>query len=107
MLFRYLGVLKSYVRNRSRPEGSIAEGYIAEECLTFCSMYLHERVDTRFSRLQRNFDNVGTELQCSSTLTKHGRPLWNGEMFTLEETTWVQAHRYVLFNTDAISPYLE
>ncbi|XP_058093313.1 uncharacterized protein LOC131239563 isoform X2 [Magnolia sinica] len=34
---RYLHTLKSYVRNRSRPEGSIAEGYLAEECLTFCS----------------------------------------------------------------------
>lgn len=27
---RYLGKLKSYVRNRSRPEASIAEGYLAE-----------------------------------------------------------------------------
>ncbi|XP_058076314.1 uncharacterized protein LOC131224884 [Magnolia sinica] len=34
---RYLQRLKSYVLNRSRPEGSIAEGYLAKECLTFCS----------------------------------------------------------------------
>lgn len=26
---RYLSTLKSYMRNRSRPEGSIAEGYVA------------------------------------------------------------------------------
>ena len=25
------------MRNRARPEGSIAESYIADECLTFCS----------------------------------------------------------------------
>ncbi|KAK1379855.1 hypothetical protein POM88_026599 [Heracleum sosnowskyi] len=37
---RYLAKLKSYVRNRSKPEGSIAEGYLAEECLTFCSRFL-------------------------------------------------------------------
>ncbi|XP_074347400.1 uncharacterized protein LOC141686254 [Apium graveolens] len=37
---RYLGKLKSYVRNRSKPEGSIAEGYLAEECVTFCSRFL-------------------------------------------------------------------
>ncbi|XP_020082508.1 uncharacterized protein LOC109706120 [Ananas comosus] len=34
---RFFVRLKSYVRNRAHPEGSIAEGYIAEECLTFCS----------------------------------------------------------------------
>ncbi|GER40345.1 glutamine-tRNA ligase [Striga asiatica] len=39
---RYLGKLKSNVRNRSRPEGSIAEGYLAEECLVFCSRYLKD-----------------------------------------------------------------
>ncbi|XP_021721143.1 uncharacterized protein LOC110688702 isoform X2 [Chenopodium quinoa] len=34
---RYIQTLKSYVRNRAHPEGSIAEGYLADECLTFCS----------------------------------------------------------------------
>ncbi|XP_039138843.1 uncharacterized protein LOC120276184 [Dioscorea cayenensis subsp. rotundata] len=34
---RYMHKLKGYVRNKSRPEGSIAEGYLADECLTFCS----------------------------------------------------------------------
>ena len=37
---RYLDTLKKYVRNHARPEGSIAEGYIVKEALTFCSMYL-------------------------------------------------------------------
>ncbi|XP_075100759.1 uncharacterized protein LOC142176620 isoform X2 [Nicotiana tabacum] len=37
---RYLGTLKSYVRNCACPEGSIAEAYIANECMTFCSRYL-------------------------------------------------------------------
>ncbi|XP_019236804.1 PREDICTED: uncharacterized protein LOC109217034 [Nicotiana attenuata] len=39
---RYLRILKSYVCNYARPEGSIAEGYLAEESLTFCSRYLKE-----------------------------------------------------------------
>ena len=38
----YLRTLKSYVHNNSRPKGSIAEGYIAKECTTFCSRYLHD-----------------------------------------------------------------
>jgi hypothetical protein len=36
---RYLRTLKGYVRNKACPEGSIAEGYISEECLTFCSRF--------------------------------------------------------------------
>ncbi|VVA32237.1 PREDICTED: transposon [Prunus dulcis] len=35
---RMLGKLRGYVRNRARPEGSIVEGYISNESLTFCSM---------------------------------------------------------------------
>jgi hypothetical protein len=41
------------VWNRSRPEGSIAEVYVADECLTFCSKYMDD-VDTRFNREPRN-----------------------------------------------------
>ena len=54
---RYMKKLKNYVRNKARPEGCIAEGYVAEEALTFCSMYLRD-VQTRFNRLDRNEDVV-------------------------------------------------
>ncbi|KAL3533166.1 hypothetical protein ACH5RR_006687 [Cinchona calisaya] len=37
---RYLGHLKGSVRNRVRPEGSIAEAYIVDECLIFYTKYL-------------------------------------------------------------------
>jgi hypothetical protein len=50
---RRLYTLKRYVRNRARPEGSIAEAYIAEECLTFCSKFM-EGVETKFNRAPRN-----------------------------------------------------
>ena len=53
---RYLGKLKSYVRNRAQPEGSIAEGYMAEEILTFCSRYL-DGIETVFNRLGRVDDH--------------------------------------------------
>ncbi|XP_039134220.1 uncharacterized protein LOC120271606 [Dioscorea cayenensis subsp. rotundata] len=36
----FLLVLKFFVRNRAHLEGSIAEGYLAQEFLTFCSWYL-------------------------------------------------------------------
>ena len=37
---RFMGVIKKYVRNRSRPEGSIAEGWGAEEVIEFCIDYM-------------------------------------------------------------------
>ncbi|KAL4563092.1 hypothetical protein LXL04_027124 [Taraxacum kok-saghyz] len=53
---RYMKKLKKYVRNKAKPEGSIAEGYVAEEALTFCSMYLQD-VQTKFNRSERNEDD--------------------------------------------------
>jgi hypothetical protein len=41
------------VPNRSSPETSVVEAYVADECLTFCSKYLDD-VDTRFNREPRN-----------------------------------------------------
>lgn len=45
--------LKTFVRNKAYPEGSIAEGYAEKECLTFCSRYL-SMIETHFNRLDRN-----------------------------------------------------
>jgi hypothetical protein len=39
---RYLVVLKSYVRNRAHPEGSIIEGYITEEVVEYCMNYVKD-----------------------------------------------------------------
>lgn len=79
------------MRNRSHPEGSIAEGYIADECLIFCSRYLTDDVQTMFNRLARNLDG----------------PIGDGVMTCLEPLMWEQAHRYVLFNCEITKPYVE
>ena len=34
------GVIKGYARNMSRPEGSIARGFLTEECISYCTNYL-------------------------------------------------------------------
>ncbi|GJZ65627.1 zinc finger, PHD-type containing protein [Tanacetum coccineum] len=52
---RYMKKLKNYVRNKAKPEGSIAEGYVAEEALTFSSHYFRD-VTTKFNRPDRNVD---------------------------------------------------
>ncbi|XP_023738343.2 uncharacterized protein LOC111886342 [Lactuca sativa] len=52
---RYMKKLKNYVRNKAKPKGSIAEGYVVDEALTFCSMYL-EGMQTKFNHVDRNED---------------------------------------------------
>ena len=37
---RMNGVIKGYIRNMSRPEGSIARGFLTEECVSYCTNYL-------------------------------------------------------------------
>ena len=49
--------LKNFDRNKARPEGSIAKGYIVEEDLSFCLMYLRD-FQTQFNRPERNEDVV-------------------------------------------------
>ncbi|GKC19929.1 hypothetical protein Tco_1022079 [Tanacetum coccineum] len=52
---RYMKKLKNCVRNKAKPEGSIAEGYVAEEALTFSSHYFRD-VTTKFNCPDRNVD---------------------------------------------------
>jgi hypothetical protein len=37
---RMNGVIKGFVRNMSRPDGSIVHGYLTQECISFCENYL-------------------------------------------------------------------
>ncbi|GJU00232.1 hypothetical protein Tco_1110570 [Tanacetum coccineum] len=49
---RFMKKLKGYVRNKAKPEGSIAEGYVAEEALTLSSHYFRD-VTTKFNHLEQ------------------------------------------------------
>ncbi|KAK8949445.1 hypothetical protein KSP39_PZI005964 [Platanthera zijinensis] len=93
---RYLGELKSFVRNKSRPEGSIAEAYLAKESLTFCSRYLSSDVDTEMNRMTRNtceFPNTGYFVGARI-------------LFSLDQRSQNQAHGYILFNSDGVEDYI-
>ncbi|KAM1728393.1 hypothetical protein ACFX12_018897 [Malus domestica] len=57
LIERYMLTLKKYVRNKNRHEGSMTQGYLAEECLSFCAMYL-EGVETRLNRPSQNVDRI-------------------------------------------------
>ncbi|GMJ10412.1 hypothetical protein HRI_004710400 [Hibiscus trionum] len=100
---RFLCNLNSYCRNKRYPEGSIAEGYLAEECMSFCSRYL-EDVEMRFNRPNRNDVCMNNNLAATYLFGSYGEPLGKVEIAHLDDKSWVQAHRYVLFHHDAIEP---
>ncbi|BAT75953.1 hypothetical protein VIGAN_01389200 [Vigna angularis var. angularis] len=104
---RYLGKLKSYVRNKAQAEGSIAEGYLAEECLTFCSRYL-DGIETVFNRLRRVDDEPSIGSCTVSTLFPPiGKAVGGFTYFTLSEKEKLQAHRHVLTNSAIVDPFLQ
>ncbi|XP_050386122.1 uncharacterized protein LOC126802526 [Argentina anserina] len=88
---RYLLTLKEYVRNRAYPEASIAKCYLMEECMNFCTQYLND-VESKFNRPLRKKDD-------DDDVNK-------GKDMVLEEITRVQAHRWILFHTEAVTPFL-
>ncbi|CAI0559256.1 unnamed protein product, partial [Linum tenue] len=55
---RYLHDLKSYVRNRTHPEASIAEGYIASECMTLCSRLSPKELEQAHIYVMKNSEEV-------------------------------------------------
>ncbi|GJS01649.1 acidic leucine-rich nuclear phosphoprotein 32 family member A [Tanacetum coccineum] len=66
---RYMKKLKNYVRNKAKPEGSIAEGYVAEEALTFCSRYLKDDVERDLIAVVESPDIVEYEFSLRGLIT--------------------------------------
>ena len=97
--------LKSYVRNKCHPEGSIAEGYLAEECLTFCSRYLFG-IETKFNRPSRNVDDHDSNGERLSIFTRIGCGNEKEELFCLDNQVLSQAHRYVLLNCNEVDYFI-
>ncbi|KAA0066535.1 uncharacterized protein E6C27_scaffold25G00950 [Cucumis melo var. makuwa] len=92
-------VLKGYVRNKARPEGCIAACYLADECVDFSNKYFKQLVEVVNSQ-QRN-----EEYQNDVIL--EGRPISSGTSVELFNDVLENAHRYVLFNTSEVEPFIE
>ncbi|KAG8367020.1 hypothetical protein BUALT_Bualt16G0029000 [Buddleja alternifolia] len=102
----YLYKLKQYVGNKAFPEGSMAEGYIAEECLTFCSMYLND-IETQFSKAERNYERREDRSQQNlSVFCENSRLVGKGIYAYLNEKSCKQVHAYVLKNCDEVLTFI-
>nr|XP_027193555.1 uncharacterized protein LOC101504995 [Cicer arietinum] len=90
---RYMKILKGYVKNPHRPEASIVERYIAEEAIEFCSDYMSKAEAIGIPKSRHEGTCMGNGIR-GLKLKSMGR----------EEV--LQAHLYILNNTDEVQPYL-
>ncbi|XP_073154053.1 uncharacterized protein [Henckelia pumila] len=90
---RFMKILKGYVRNHNRPEGCIAECYIAEEAVEFCSDYMS------------SVHTIG--IPSRDQQVQITRPLSSSVVHATCHDELHQAHIYVLENDVNVDPYIE
>ncbi|PON38826.1 hypothetical protein PanWU01x14_309640, partial [Parasponia andersonii] len=60
-------IFKGYIRNRARPEGCIAECYLADECMNFCNEFIRQTTEIK--------KNEARNEEFSSDVVLEGRPI--------------------------------
>ncbi|KAK1610489.1 hypothetical protein QYE76_034162 [Lolium multiflorum] len=96
---RMNGVIKGYVRNRSHPDGSIVQGWLTEECISFCTNYLdiEDPVGLPQNKYLRRFEGVGH---------KNGRKELHVHM-SGRSSDFDRANLVALQHIDLIDPWLK
>ena len=91
---RFMGVLKKYVHDRARPEGSISKGYGTEEVIEFCVDFIPDlkSIGVPQSRHEGRLSGKGT--------------LGKKAIICMDEHSYTQAHYTVLQNSTLVAPYL-
>ena len=92
---RFMGVLKKCVRNRARPEGSIASAYGTEEVIDFCVDFIDDLKLIRVSesRYKGRLDGKGTLRKKSFVCT--------------DDFSFKKAHYTVLQQSSLVDPYIK
>jgi hypothetical protein len=92
---RYMKTLKHYVRNMARPEASMAEGYVKDECLGFITEYMQrfEVVDRRVWDADEEYGDAEEVLEGAGT------------SFIMSPPLRELAHQYVLTNISLLEPW--
>ena len=91
---RFMGIIKKYVRNRARPEGSIVEGYAIEEVVEFCIDYMDlHPIGVPMSRHEGRLLGKGT--------------LGHKAIFAPSLETLRQAHFAVLQQSTLVAPFVD
>jgi hypothetical protein len=93
---RYMKTLKGYVRNMARPEASMAEGYVKDECIGFITEYL-QRFDVVHRRVWDDDEEYGDVKEALEG---------TGKLYVLSSALRDIAHKYVLRNVAVMDPWL-
>jgi hypothetical protein len=102
---RRLGTFKNSVANRARPEGSIAEAYVASDTMIFCSRYMAD-VSTRLNRgdSQAEDEPPASEISvfnhCVKLIGASREQYIDDEM--MDRLVW-----FVLNNSREVEPYVK
>jgi hypothetical protein len=102
---RRLYTLKHSVRNMARPEGSIVEAYVTNECLHACSRYFDD-LETRHNREGRNREHVDMS-KGDLFVFQHGVDLLGAPTIKHIEKDYYNMVWYVLNNCVEAEPYIE
>jgi len=91
---RFMGVLKKYIHQRARPEGSITEGYGTKEVIEFCVEFIPELdpIGVPKSRHEGRLSGKGTL----------GKKTYIGT----GDDSFNKAHYIVLQNSSVVEPYV-
>jgi hypothetical protein len=98
--------VKGYVRNKAHPDGSIAERYILEGCLTFYSRLFD--VDTKDNHVDRH--ETVTVNESPSGLSIFSKMNYKRRGQTVEEippNEFRKMRHYIICNCDEAGPYVE
>ncbi|KAL5577538.1 hypothetical protein UlMin_019237 [Ulmus minor] len=101
---RYLNRLKDYVINAAKLEGSISEGYVVDEALTFCSRYFDD-IETRFNWPDKNDGGIHRTKKLS-VFESQCKPMGKHSQVYIEKNVRDRAELYILNNSLKIETYL-
>jgi len=91
---RCMKIFKGYVKNPYRPEASIVERYIIEEAIEFYTNYMSEvyAIEVPKTRYEGRHEGKGTR---------------GVRVIRKDQQQVLQAHVYILNNTDDVLPFLD
>ena len=90
-----MGVLKKYVHNRARPEGSIAKGYGTEEVIELCVDFIPD------------LDSIGVPKSRHEGRLSGKETLGKKTYIGTQDNYFNKAHYTVLQNSSLVDPYIE
>lgn len=94
---RYMKVLKGFVRQKARPEGSMAEGWLVQESMYYVTEYL----TTIHPTAPRMWSDEEDEKMIGEVLQG------NGKKIRLKEEVKRMINTFVVYNSEVMQPWLD